>query len=200
MACSQKICRTKGVCPALIPLNGKQIRDSSKFCSMFWVMDWERTTHCFAEEAVADDTANSNTSITSRVSPRTWRNLLPQRTRRRLMIRHAAWILTRYHVIRADTGTLFLLGKIVMEQHHSTPSPSQSWSKETKSSGFTKPVNDSITDQNSKPTVNPGRRSTAMELANDSTFSGEQTTIATSSVPRKSTRAQMMTECKPTNG
>ena len=40
------------------------------------------------EEAVADDTANRNTSITSRVnqmtlsdSPRTLRNLLPQRTR-----------------------------------------------------------------------------------------------------------------------
>ena len=51
------------------------------------------------KEAVADDTANSNTDITSRViSPRTWRNLLPQRTRRRLTIRHAAWILTRYNV------------------------------------------------------------------------------------------------------
>ena len=34
--------------------------------------------------------------------------------------------------LRADTGTLFLPGTIVMEQHSSTPSPSQSWSKETK--------------------------------------------------------------------
>ena len=32
--------------------------------------------------------------------------------------------------LRADTGTLFLPGKIVMEQHNSTPSPSQSWCKE----------------------------------------------------------------------
>ena len=34
--------------------------------------------------------------------------------------------------LRADTGILFLPGTIVMEQHSSTPSPSQSWSKETK--------------------------------------------------------------------
>ena len=34
--------RTNGISPALIPLNGKQRRDSSKFCSMFWVTDSER--------------------------------------------------------------------------------------------------------------------------------------------------------------
>ena len=46
---------------------------------------------------------------------------------------------------------------------------------ETKSSGFEEPVGDSINDQNSKPTVNPGRRSTVMELASE-------TTVATSSL------------------
>ena len=50
------------------------------------------------------------------------------------------------------------------------------------SSGFEEPVGDSINDQNSKPTVNPGGRSTVVELANDSKFSGEQTTVATSSL------------------
>ena len=78
--------------------------------------------------------------------------------------------------LRADTGTLFLPAKIVMEQHI------QSRSKETKSSGFEEPVGDSISDQNSKPTVNLGGRSTVMELANDSKFSGEHTTIASSSL------------------
>ena len=75
-----------------------------------------------------------------------------------------------------------------MEQHNSTPSPSQSWSKETKSSGFEEPVGDSISDQNSKPTVNPGRRSTVMKLANDSKFSGGQTTITTSSLNTMGTK------------
>ena len=83
---------------------------------------------------------------------------------------------------RADTGTLFFPEKIVMEKHSMTPSPNQSWSTETKSPGFEEPVGDSINNQNSKPTVNPGRRSTEMELANESKFSGEQTTFATSSL------------------
>ena len=84
--------------------------------------------------------------------------------------------------LRSDVGTLFFLGKIVMEQLNSTLSPSQSWSKETNGSGFEEPVGDSINDQNSKPTVNLGRRSTVMELANVFRFSGEQTTSATSSL------------------
>ena len=74
------------------------------------------------------------------------------------------------------------------EQHSSTLSPSQSCSKDTNISGFEEPVGDSINDQNSKPTVNLGRRSTVMELANDSKFSGEETTIAISSLNTKGTK------------
>ena len=61
-----------------------------------------------------DDTANINTDITSRVSQTTLsdfsKNLeepFPQRPRRRLTIRHAAWILTRYNV-RRRTGVVFV--------------------------------------------------------------------------------------------
>ena len=88
----------------------------------------------------------------------------------------------------ADTGTLFLPGKIVMEQHNLTHFPSQSWSKETKSSGFEESVGDLTNDRDSAKmpetwityTIS-GRRSTVMELAsatpfNESKFSGEQTT------------------------
>ena len=73
-----------------------------------------------------------------------------------------------------------------MEQHNSTPSPSQSWSKETKSSGFEEP--DSINNQTSKPTVNLDGRSTVMELANDSKFSAKQTSITTSSLNTMGTK------------
>ena len=51
------------------------------------------------------------------------------------MVRHAAWILTRYKREgvridrRADTGTLLFPDKIVMEQHSLTHLPSQAWSK-----------------------------------------------------------------------
>ena len=62
-------------------------------------------------EVVTDDTAKSNTDIPFRVSqtvisPRTWKNLLPQGTKMRLTIRHEAWILTRYNV-RRNTGMIF---------------------------------------------------------------------------------------------
>ena len=102
--------------------------------------------------------------------------------------------------LRADTGTLFLPGKIVMEQHSLTHSPSQSWSKETKSSGFEESVGDSTNDQNSAKmpemwiaNTNPGRRSTVMEPAsvtplNESKFSGEQTTVTTSSLNTMGTK------------
>ena len=63
---------------------------------------------------------------------------------------------------------MFVLGKIV----------------DTKISGFKEPVGDSINDQNSKPTVNLGRRSTVMELK----FSGEQTTGTTSSLNTRGTK------------
>ena len=50
---------------------------------------------------------------------------------------------------RAHTGTLFLPDKIVREQHSLAHFPSQSWSKETKSSGFEESVGDSTNDQHS---------------------------------------------------
>ena len=99
--------------------------------------------------------------------------------------------------IRTDIGTLFLLGKIVMEQHSLTHFPSYSWSKETKSSGFEESVGDSTNDQNTAKmwitNTNLGRRSTVMELAsatplNESKFSGEQTTVTTSSLSTMGTK------------
>ena len=87
-----------------------------------------------------------------------------------------------------------------MEQHSSIPSPSQFWSNETKSSGCEESVGDSTNDQNSakmpkmwNANTNPGRRSTVMELAsatplNESKFSGEQTTVATSSLNTMGTK------------
>ena len=39
--------------------------------------------------------------------PRIWRSLLPHRTRKRLTIRHAAWILTKYNV-RRSTGLILV--------------------------------------------------------------------------------------------
>ena len=66
------------------------------------------------KEAVADDTANGKTDITFRVSQTTLSDFSknveepsPQRKRRRLMIRYAAWILTRYSV-RRSTGVIFV--------------------------------------------------------------------------------------------
>ena len=83
------------------------------------------------KEAVADDTANSYTSITSRVSQTTLsdfsKNLEePSPTEKeeaiydqtRSMDSHGIRCEKEYWSdLRADTGTLFLLGKIVTEQH-----------------------------------------------------------------------------------
>ena len=66
----------------------------------------ESTHNASTKEVVADDPANRNTDILSRVS-QTWRNLLPQRTRRRLTIRQAVWILTSYNV-RRGTEVIFV--------------------------------------------------------------------------------------------
>ena len=71
-----------------------------------------------------------------------------------------------------------------------THSTSQSWSKETKSSGFEESVGSSTNDQDSAKmpemwiaTVNPGRRSTVMELASE-------TTVATSSLNTMGTKSK----------
>ena len=50
---------------------------------------------------------------------------------------------------RADTGTLFLPGKIVMERHSLTHFPGQPWSKETKSSGFEESAGELTNDRDS---------------------------------------------------
>ena len=99
------------------------------------------------KEAVADDTANNSyTSITSRVSQTTLSDFSknveePSHTENeeeiddqiRSVDSHETQCEKEYWSdLRADTGTLFLPGTIVMEQHSSTPPPSQSWSKETK--------------------------------------------------------------------
>ena len=146
------------------------------------------------KEALAEDTANSYTSITSRVSQTTLsdfsKNLEePSPTEKEEAIDDQTRSIDSHEIQcekEYDIGTLFLPGKIVMEQQNSTPSPRQSWSKETKSSGFEESVGDSINDQ--KPTVNPGRRSTVTELANDSKFSVERTTVTTSSLNTMGTK------------
>ena len=149
------------------------------------------------KEAVANDTANNNTSTTSRVCQTTLSDFSkkleePPSTEKEESIDDQTRIMDS-HAVQCEKEywsdlPLFLPGKIVMEQHHSTPSPSQSWSKETKSSGFEESVGDSINDQNSEPTVNPGGHLTVMELANDSKFSGEQTTITTRSLNTMGTK------------
>ena len=136
------------------------------------------------KEAVADDTANSNTNITSCVNQTTLS------TRRRLTIRHAAWILTRCNV-RRSTGVIFVRTLVHCSFLARRVNPG---ARRQKSSRFEESVGDSTNDQNSAKmpemwiaNTNPGRRSTVMDLAsatplNESKFSGEQTTVTTSSL------------------
>ena len=158
------------------------------------------------KEVVADDTASSNTDITSCVSQTTLsdfsKNLEePSPTEneeeiddpRSSMDSHEMQCEKEYWSdLRADTGTLFLPGKIVMEQHNLTHFPSQPWSKETKSSGFEESAGELTNARDSAKmpemwiaNTNLGRRSTVMELTsgtplNESKFSSERTTVATS--------------------
>ena len=95
----------------------------------------------FKKETVADDTANSHTSITSRVSQTTLSDvsknleeLSPIKKEEaiddqtRSMDSHEIQCEKEYEIdLRADTGTLFFPDKIVMEQHSLTPS--QPWCK-----------------------------------------------------------------------
>ena len=90
------------------------------------------------KEAVADDTASSNTSITSRDFSKNLEEPFPTENedeiddQTRSMDSHEIQGEKEYGIdLRAETGTLFLPDKIVMEQHSLTHSPSQSWSKET---------------------------------------------------------------------
>ena len=87
-----------------------------------------------------------------------------------------------------------------MEQHSLTHFPSQPWSKETKSSRFEESVGDLTSKRDSAKTPEmwitntiSGRRSTVMELAsatplNESKFSGDQTTVTTSSLNTMGTK------------
>ena len=179
------------------------------------------------KEAGADDTASSNSDITSCVSqtilsdfsknleePSPTENEKEIDDQRSSMDSHEIQCEKEYWSdLRADTGSLFLPGKIVMEQHNLTHFPSQPWSKETKSSGFEESAGELTNDRDPAKmpemwvaNTNPGSRSTVMELTsgtplNESKFSTEQTTVTTSSLntmgtKRESTRVQMMTGSK----
>ena len=126
------------------------------------------------------------------ISPRTWRNLLPQRKRRWLTIRYSARILTRYNV-RRGAGVIFAKTLVPCSFL------ARSWWNNTVrhllpgAKRQEEPVGDAINHQNSKPTVTPHRRSTVMDLASatplhESKFSGEQTTITTSSLNTMGTK------------
>ena len=134
------------------------------------------------KEVVTDDTANSNTDITFRVSQTTLsdfsKNLVePSPTENedeiddqiRSMDSHEIQCETEnWSDLRTDTGTLFLPDEIVMEQHSLTHFSSQPWSKVTKSSGFEASVGELTNDQDSaKMPANTisGRRSTVMQLS-----------------------------------
>ena len=138
------------------------------------------------KEAVADDTANSNTSITFRVnqkglsdfsknleepSPTENKEEIDDQTRSKdsheMQCEKEYW-----SDLHANTRFLFFPYKIAIEQTILTLSLSQSWNKETKSSGFEESVGDSINDQNSAKmlemwiaNINPGRHSTVSILA-----------------------------------
>ena len=99
----------------------------------------KKTWHKLLDAADVDDTANSNTDITSCVSQTTMsdfsKNLEgPSHSEKEEAIDDHTHSMDSHKTqcekgcwvdLRADTGTLFLHGKIVMEQHNSTPSPSQ---------------------------------------------------------------------------
>ena len=102
------------------------------------------------KEAVKDDTASINTDITSCVSQTTLSDFsknLEERspTENEEEIDDQTHSMDSHEIqcekenrsdLRADSGTVFFPGKIVVEQHNLTHFPSQPWSKEPKGSGF----------------------------------------------------------------
>ena len=99
-----------------------------------------------------------------------------------------------WHKLLEDASTKEAVADDTANSNSLTHSPSQSWSKETKSSGFEESVCNSTNDQDSAKmpemwitTFDPGRLSTVMELASE-------TTVATSSlkqwVPRVKTQVK----------
>ena len=166
------------------------------------------------KEAGADDTASSNTDITSCVSqtilsdfsknlegPSPTENEKEIDDQRSSMDSHEIQCEKEYWSdLRADTGSLFLPGKIVMEQHNLTHFPSQPWSKEAKSSRFEESAGELTNDRDPAKmpemwiaNTNPGSPSTVMELTsatpvNESKFSSEETTVTTSSLNTMGTK------------
>ena len=95
-----------------------------------------------------------------------------------------------WHKLLEDASTKEAVPDGTAHSNSLTHSPSQSWSKETQSSGFEESVSNSTNDQDSAKmsemlitTVNPGRRSTVMELASE-------TTVATSSLNTMGTKSK----------
>ena len=131
------------------------------------------------KEAVADDTANSNTNITSCVNQTTLSDFSknmkePSPTENEEEIDDQTSSMESHEIqcekeywsdLRADTGTSFLPGKIVMEPHSLVHFPSQPWSKETKSFRFEESVGDSTNDQNSvnRPSQHDGYQEKAQQ-------------------------------------
>ena len=94
-----------------------------------------------------------------------------------------------WHKLLDDAPTKEAVADDTANSNSLTHSPSQSWSKETKSFGFEESVSNSTADQDSAKmpemwimTVDPGRRSTVMELASE-------TTVATSSLNTTGTKS-----------
>ena len=95
-----------------------------------------------------------------------------------------------WHKLLDDASTKEAVADDTANSNSMTHSTSQSWSKETKSSGFEESVGNSTNDPDSAKmpemwiaTVNPGRRSTVMELASE-------TTVATSSLNTMGTKSK----------
>ena len=66
---------TNGAPPVIIPLNGKHIRDSSKFCGMFWVTDSERMVDDHPTQMILlkSETWKERKDSTESSNVRTWR-------------------------------------------------------------------------------------------------------------------------------
>ena len=160
----QRICKLTGLAHEIMGVKVAQ-KKGKQTVSLKLAKREEKTWHNFLDdrqhanesshdastkEAVADDTANSNTNITSCVSQTTlidFSNNVEEPSpseneeeiddQTRSMDSHAIPCEKEYWSdLRADIGTLFLLCKIVMEQHNLTHFPSQPWSKETKELQF----------------------------------------------------------------
>ena len=142
VAGKERLCKLTGLAHEITGVKVAQ-KKGKQTVSLKFAKKEEKTWHklfddASMKEAVADDTVSSNTDITSCVSQTTMSDFsknLEIDDQTRSMDSHEIQCEKEYWSdLRADTGTLFLPGKIVMEQHSLTHSPSQPWSKETMSS------------------------------------------------------------------